>query len=205
MTEDRYLTCEAPIEEIDGGFVLSDEENETVSCQHLMDESSMDKMIGRLAKEIIEDCGLERSYLLVGIKSNGIPLAGWLGKKINSLTQDSVCLGSLDIDIYRDDLSDLEGKPITLRTELPFAIENRGVILVDDVLYTGRTARAAMDALMDFGRPRFVKLAVLIDRGGRELPIHADYVGQSVEITNNKVVEVNFIETKAKNEVVIKG
>lgn len=167
-----------------------------------MTEADMDKTLKSMAKEIAKD-GLG-DVVLVGIRTRGVPLAHWLSKHISELTKKHSKVGILDINLYRDDLSEIGDQPIVQKTEIPFNINGVGIILVDDVLYTGRTIRAALDALVDFGRPKFIKLAVLIDRGWRELPIQADYVGKKIATHADEVIKVMLNETDGKNEVVLK-
>lgn len=168
----------------------------------LLTENEMEREITRLAREIISD-GIE-NVALVGIRSRGVPLAEWLAKKIESLQNKPVEIGSLDINLYRDDLSEVSEQPVVRPTEIPFSITGKGIILVDDVLYTGRTIRAAMDALIDYGRPRFIRLLAMVDRGWRELPIQADYIGKQVKTTATQNVKVMLKQTDGENKVVIK-
>lgn len=170
--------------------------------KHLMTEAEMDKTLRAIAGKIVKD-GFQQA-MLVGIQSRGVPLAHWLARQVGELTEMAPPVGILDINLYRDDLSEVADQPVVHRTELPTKIDGTGVILVDDVLYTGRTIRAAMDALVDFGRPKFIKLAVLVDRGWRELPIQADYVGLQIKTTANEVVKVMVKEKDGKNEVLLK-
>ncbi|MFH1829336.1 MAG: bifunctional pyr operon transcriptional regulator/uracil phosphoribosyltransferase PyrR [Pseudomonadota bacterium] len=167
----------------------------------LLTEKEMERELVRLAREVITD-GTE-NVALVGIRSRGVPLAEWLTEKINALQNKPVELGSLDINLYRDDLSEVSEQPVVRPTEIPFSITGKGIILVDDVLYTGRTIRAAMDALIDYGRPRFIRLLVMVDRGWRELPIQADYVGKRVKTTSTQNVKVMLKDTDGENKVVI--
>ena len=204
MTEDKYPTCDSPREEDSGGFFLNEEE-QPMKVIHLLSEKEMDLVIEEMAKKLVDECGSEDGLLIVGIKTRGVPLAEWLSKKIGAITDKQVQVGSLDINLYRDDLSEVDENPVVRRTELPFSIAGRGVILTDDVLYTGRTIRAALDALVDFGRPKYIKLAVMVDRGFRELPIQADYIGRYVETTAEQNVKVKFETTDGKNEILIKG
>lgn len=178
---------------------------ETISMKskRIMSERELSMTISRLAKRIVAD-GTEGAAL-VGIKSRGVPLAERLASEITKIRKSAVTVGSMDINLYRDDLTEVHHQPMVRHAELPFSVDGRGIILVDDVLYTGRTIRAALDALVDCGRPRFVRLAVLIDRGWRELPIQAEYVGREVKTTANEVVHVRLAETDGVNEVVLKG
>lgn len=205
MTEDRYPTCSnSPPEDPSGGFFLTEQET-AMKSSHLMSESEMIDAINAMAKKIVDEAGDEEEVILFGIKTRGVPLAELLGKSIEGLNKKPVLVGSLDIKLYRDDLSEVDEYPVVKKTDLPFAIEGKGIILVDDVLYTGRTIRAAMDALIDFGRPKYIRLAVMIDRGFRELPIQADYVGKTIKTTAGQNVKVMFPEFDGKMEVVIKG
>ncbi|MFA4974078.1 MAG: bifunctional pyr operon transcriptional regulator/uracil phosphoribosyltransferase PyrR [bacterium] len=168
----------------------------------LLSEKEMESEITRMAREIISD-GTENVALL-GIITRGVPLADWIARKIESIQHKPVEVGSLDINLYRDDLSEVSEQPVVRPTEIPFAIDGKGIVLVDDVLYTGRTIRAAMDAIIDFGRPRFVKLAVVIDRGWRELPIQADYVGKKIKTTADQNVKVMVKPIDDRNEIWVK-
>ncbi|MDD2420980.1 MAG: bifunctional pyr operon transcriptional regulator/uracil phosphoribosyltransferase PyrR, partial [Heliobacteriaceae bacterium] len=143
----------------------------------LMDATGLRRAITRIAHEIVEKNHGVDGLVLVGIRRRGVPLAQRLQAKIQAIEGVMLPLGALDITLYRDDLTTLDVQPVIRKTEVPFALAGKKVVLVDDVLYTGRTVRAAMDALMDMGRPKAIQLAVLIDRGHRELPIRADFVG----------------------------
>lgn len=167
-----------------------------------MNEQQMDQTLHEMAKQIVAD-GLGEA-VLVGIRSRGVPLAQWLGKHVSGLTQKSTKIGILDINLYRDDLSEVGEHPVVQKTEFPFDVKDSAIILVDDVLYTGRTVRAALDAIIDYGRPRYIKLAALVDRGWRELPIQAEYVGKKIETKASEVVKVMVKEIDGKNEVLIK-
>ncbi|OGQ04693.1 MAG: bifunctional pyr operon transcriptional regulator/uracil phosphoribosyltransferase [Deltaproteobacteria bacterium RIFCSPLOWO2_12_FULL_44_12] len=170
--------------------------------KHLMTEADMDKTLKSMAKQIVADNLGE--VILVGIRTRGVPLAHWLAKQIGTLTKKAPKVGILDINLYRDDLSEVGDQPIVQKTEIPFNINGLGIILVDDVLYTGRTIRSALDALIDFGRPKFIKLAVLVDRGWRELPIQADYVGKKIATHAEEVIKVMLKESDGKNQVILK-
>ncbi len=161
----------------------------------IMTEAEMDRTLGRLAREIVERNNGTLHLALVGIRRRGVPLAKRLAQLIAEVEKAQVPVGILDINLYRDDLSTVSTQPIIQSTEISFPIENKTVVLVDDVLYTGRTVRAAMDALLDYGRPRAIQLCVLVDRGHRELPIEANYVGKHVQTLGNEVVEVQLTET----------
>ena len=167
----------------------------------LMTEREMGQAFEAIARKIAAN---GEDIALIGIRSRGVPLAHWLAKHLETLTKRTPKLGALDINLYRDDLSEVGEHPVIRETDIPFKIEGTGIILVDDVLYTGRTIRAAMDAIVDFGRPKYVRLAVLVDRGWRELPIQADYTGKKIETTADEVVKVMVKELDGKNEVVLK-
>ena len=156
----------------------------------------MKRAISRLASEIVEDNQGAKDLYLVGIRRRGVPIAERIVKKIEDLEGEKPLYGIIDITLYRDDLSTVGANPIVNRTELSHDIENKNIILVDDVLYTGRTIRAALDQLMDFGRPRKVQLAVLIDRGRehRELPIQADFIGKVVPTKRAEIIKVMLKE-----------
>lgn len=162
----------------------------------LMNGKSIDRALSRIAHEILEKNKGASELVLIGICTGGIPLAEILKEKILNIEGVEVPSGYIDITLYRDDLSRIGYHPRLKKTEIPFPIDERVVVLVDDVLFTGRTIRAAMDALIDFGRPRSIQLAVLVDRGHRELPIRADYVGRNVPTSRSEVVRVNIQEDK---------
>ncbi len=169
----------------------------------IMDAEGIRRALTRIAHEILErNKGIE-DLVLVGIRSRGVPLAQRINAKIAEIEGTTVPLGALDITLYRDDLSRLGYHPVLHKTEIPFDITDKKVVLVDDVLYTGRTVRAALDALMDLGRPRLVQLAVLIDRGHRELPIRADFVGKNVPTSRRESVNVLLAEVDGVDKVVI--
>ena len=168
----------------------------------LLTAREMEKEIARVAREIVAD-GTE-NVALVGIRTRGVPLAEWLGEKIESIQHKPMEMGILDINLYRDDLSEVSEQPIVRPTEIPFSITGKGIILVDDVLYTGRTIRSAMDALIDYGRPRFIRLMAMVDRGWRELPIQADYVGKKVKTTASQNVKVLLEAIDGESKILIK-
>jgi pyrimidine operon attenuation protein/uracil phosphoribosyltransferase len=160
----------------------------------ILDAQAMRRMVTRIAHEIVERNRGTGELIIVGIRRRGVPLARRIQEKIREFESTEVPLGMLDITLYRDDLQTISHAPVVRTTEIPVDVENRIIILVDDVLYTGRTVRAAMDELIDFGRPRSIQLAVLIDRGHRELPISADYVGKKVPTSKREVIAVNLEE-----------
>lgn len=169
----------------------------------ILDNSMVNKTLERLAHEIIEKNGPIGDVAIVGIKNRGAYLGERLADKIKKLCGERPPVGALDITLYRDDLTQASEQPVVRATEIDFDISGKNIILVDDVLYTGRTIRCALDALIDFGRPQKIQLAVLIDRGHRELPIRADYVGKNVPTSAKEVVEVRLAEADGKDEVVL--
>lgn len=171
--------------------------------KQLMSASEIDRTLVRLAHEILEKSHDLDQLAFVGIKRRGVPLAQRLAAKIRSLEGRDIPVGVLDISLYRDDLSTVAERPVVNNTDIPFSIAGREIVLMDDVLYTGRTIRAALDALFDHGRPARVQLATLIDRGHRELPIEATYVGRMVQTTANEIIEVKFQETDNQERVLL--
>jgi pyrimidine operon attenuation protein / uracil phosphoribosyltransferase len=169
----------------------------------LMSASEIERTLVRLAHEIVEKSNGSEDLALVGIKRRGIPLAERLGKLISGIEKRPVDTGTLDIQFYRDDLSTAGVRPVVTPGAIGFDIEGRDVVLCDDVLYTGRTIRAALDALFDHGRPRRVQLAVLIDRGHRELPIEATYVGKTIPTSSREIIEVKFHEVDQSDQVLL--
>jgi pyrimidine operon attenuation protein/uracil phosphoribosyltransferase len=169
----------------------------------LMSASEVERTLVRLAHEIVEKSNGSKDLALVGIKRRGIPLAERLGKLISGIEKRPIDTGVLDIQFYRDDLTTADIRPVVTPGAIGIDIEGRDVVLCDDVLYTGRTARAALDALFDHGRPRRVQLAVLIDRGHRELPIEATYVGKHVPTSRREIIEVKFQEVDNDEQVLL--
>jgi pyrimidine operon attenuation protein/uracil phosphoribosyltransferase len=168
-----------------------------------MSASEIERTLVRLAHEIIEKNNGIRELGLVGVRRRGVPLAQRLGAMIQRIEKKPVPVGTLDITLYRDDLSTVGPKPLVQKTDLGFDITGKTIILVDDVLYTGRTSRAAMDALFHYGRPKLVQLCVLIDRGHRELPIEATYVGRQVQTTAAEIIEVKLREVDDAEKVLV--
>ena len=169
----------------------------------IMSGSEIERTLVRLAHEIVEKLSGPQDLTLIGIKRRGVPLAQRLAKHIEQIEKVAVPTGVLDITLYRDDLSTVGPKPLVQKGELGVPVTDRNVILCDDVLYTGRTIRAALDALFDHGRPRRVQLCVLIDRGHRELPIEASYIGRVVQTTDREIIEVKFRETDNAEKVLV--
>lgn len=171
--------------------------------KRLLDAPRMHRAIRRMAIEIVErNRGID-DLIVVGIRSRGVPIGERIAKEISEMERAPVSFGILDITLYRDDLTTIAPQPVVKPTKLPEPIDDKIVVLVDDVLYTGRTIRAALDALIDFGRPKAVMLAVLIDRGHRELPIHADVIGKTVPTDANEVIKVKMAELDGEDEVLI--
>ena len=171
--------------------------------KRLLDAARMNRAMRRMAIEVVErNRGID-DLMIVGIRSRGVPIAERIAREIEQLEGQAVSFGIIDITLYRDDLTTIAPQPVVKPTKLPEPIDEKVVVLVDDVLYTGRTVRAALDALIDFGRPRAVQLAVLIDRGHRELPIHADVIGKTVPTDANEVIKVKLMETDGEDEVLL--
>ncbi len=169
----------------------------------ILDEKAINRALTRISYEITEKNKGSAGVVLVGIKTRGVPIAHRIAEKINQIENAKIPVGILDITLYRDDLGKDSIDPIVHSTTLPVNIDEKIVVLVDDVLYTGRTVRAAMDALMDNGRPKAIQLAVLIDRGHRELPIKADYVGKNVPTSKSEIIKVKLSEIDGENTVII--
>jgi pyrimidine operon attenuation protein / uracil phosphoribosyltransferase len=171
--------------------------------KQLMSASEIDRTLVRLAHEILEKTGDLSKLAFIGIKRRGVPLAQRLAAKIASLEKVQVPTGILDINLYRDDLSTVSERPVVNAKQIDFEVAGKDIVLMDDVLYTGRTIRAALDALFDHGRPARVQLLVLIDRGHRELPIEARYVGRMVQTSGNEIIEVKFQEIDEQEKVLL--
>jgi len=169
----------------------------------ILDKDALNRVLTRIAHEIVEKNKGVENLCLVGIRNRGVYLAQRLAGCIKNIEGKNVATGALDITLYRDDLALASGQPLVRKTEIDFDINGRNLVLVDDVLYTGRTARAALDALVDFGRPKSIQLAVLVDRGHRELPIRADYAGKNIPTSKDETVEVRLQETDGLDEVII--
>jgi pyrimidine operon attenuation protein/uracil phosphoribosyltransferase len=168
----------------------------------VLDEAALDRALTRIAHEILEKNDGASELAFVGIRTRGVTLAQRLAAKIERIDGASLPVGALDITLYRDDL-DMRGAPVVRGTDIPFSIKGKTVVLVDDVLYTGRTIRAALDAIIDLGRPKMVQLAILIDRGHRELPIRPDYIGKNLPTSRREVVAVRMKEHDGEDRVVI--
>ena len=168
----------------------------------VLDDAALDRALTRIAHEILEKNGGAHDLAFVGIRTRGVTLAHRLAAKIAQIDGATLPVGTLDITLYRDDL-DLRGAPVVRGTDIPFSIKGKTVVLVDDVLYTGRTIRAALDALIDLGRPRMIQLAIVVDRGHRELPIRPDYIGKNLPTSRREVVAVRLREHDGDDRVVI--
>ena len=169
----------------------------------VMDADRVSRSLARIAHEIVErNRGIEE-LAFVGIRTRGVPLARRIAQAIHVINDHEIPTGALDITLYRDDLMRhaVGPQPLVRRTEIPFSIDDKLILLVDDVLYTGRTIRAALDALIDFGRPRAIQLVALVDRGHRELPIRADYVGRNIPTSRQQSVQVRLLELDGRDEV----
>jgi pyrimidine operon attenuation protein/uracil phosphoribosyltransferase len=173
----------------------------------VMDADRMSRSLARIAHEILERNRGVGDLALVGIRSRGVPIAARIARELKGLVGADVPTGALDITLYRDDLMRhaVGPQPVIRRTEIPFSIDDKVILLVDDVLYTGRTIRAALDALIDFGRPRAIQLVALVDRGHRELPIRADYVGRNIPTSQQQSVQVRLMEIDGRDEVEVEG
>ena len=169
----------------------------------LMSASEIDRTLVRLAHEVLEKTKDLDLLAFIGIRRRGVPLAQRLARKIEALENRKIPSGILDIKLYRDDLTTVDIKPVVSSTDIPFSVQGKDIILVDDVLYTGRTVRAALDALFDHGRPSRVQLLVLIDRGHRELPIEARFVGRAVQTSDLEIIEVKFQEVDGMEKVLL--
>ena len=169
----------------------------------VLDAEAIRRAITRIAHEIVEHHRGTERLAIVGIRTRGAILAERLAQAIAQMSQAEIPVGALDITLYRDDLTAIGPNPVVHQTEIPFALSDQRIVLVDDVLYTGRTVRAALDALIDYGRPALIQLAVLVDRGHRELPIRPDYVGKNLPTAPEEVVIVRLTDTDGTDEIVI--
>lgn len=173
--------------------------------QVILQAVDIKRILVEMAHEILEKHRGEENLVLIGIRTGGVYLADRLAANILSIDGTEIPRGDLDITLYRDDWTRIGHQPIVQKTELPFSVDGKQIILIDDVLFTGRTVRAAMDALIDFGRPDRIELAVLVDRGHRELPIQANYVGKSIKTIHNTMVNVYLTENAGRDEVAVTG
>jgi pyrimidine operon attenuation protein/uracil phosphoribosyltransferase len=174
-----------------------------VEKRQLLSAEEIERTLQRLAHEIVEKSGGTSNLALIGVRRRGVPLAERLARTIKGFSRVDVPVGTLDITLYRDDLSTVAAQPVVQSTEISFGVDDQDLVLVDDVLYTGRTARAAMNGLFDLGRPRRVRMCVLVDRGHRELPIEATFVGQTITTSDTEIVEVRLREIDNEERVML--
>jgi pyrimidine operon attenuation protein/uracil phosphoribosyltransferase len=174
-----------------------------VEKSQLMSATEIDRTLQRVAHEIVERSGGTANLALIGVRRRGVPLANRIAKAMREIDRVEVPVGTLDITLYRDDLSKVAAHPVIQSSDINFSVDDKDLILVDDVLYTGRTARAAMNALFDLGRPRSLRLCVLIDRGHREMPIEAGFVGRMVQTSNTEIIEVKLREIDNEERVIL--
>lgn len=174
-----------------------------IKGKSLMTAEEIDLVLARISAEIVEKLGPQDEIAIIGIRRLGVPLARRLCRKLESILKRPIPFGILDITLYRDDLTTVSNRPMLRETLIDFDITDLSVVLVDDVLYTGRTVRAALDGIVDLGRPKRVQLAVLVDRGLRELPIQADYVGKHIQTSEDEAVEVRLMEEDREERVVL--
>jgi len=167
----------------------------------VMGENEIGRTLVRIAHEIVEKNKGVADLVLIGIRTRGVFLAKRLAQEIFKIEKEEIPVGTLDITLYRDDLSLVARQPLVFKTEIPFDVSQKKIVLIDDVLYTGRTIRAAMDAIVDLGRPQVIQLAVLIDRGHRELPIRADFIGKNIPTSKKEIVKVNLKEVDEEDKV----
>lgn len=174
-----------------------------VEKRQLLSAEEIDRTLQRLAHEIVEKSNGTKDLALIGVRRRGVPLSQRLAKLIGEFAHVTVPVGTLDITLYRDDLSTIGAQPVLQSTDIAFPVDDRDLVVVDDVLYTGRTIRAAMNGLFDLGRPKRIRLCVLIDRGHRELPVEASFVGRKVETSDTEIVEVRLRELDGEERVVL--
>jgi pyrimidine operon attenuation protein/uracil phosphoribosyltransferase len=174
-----------------------------VEKSQLMSATEIDRTLQRVAHEIVERSGGTANLALIGVRRRGVPLANRIAKAMREIDRVEVPVGTLDITLYRDDLSKVAAHPVIQSSDINFSVDDKDLILVDDVLYTGRTARAAMNALFDLGRPRTLRLCVLIDRGHREMPIEAGFVGRMVQTSDTEIIEVKLREIDNEERVIL--
>jgi pyrimidine operon attenuation protein / uracil phosphoribosyltransferase len=174
-----------------------------VEKRQLLSSEEIARTLRRVAHEIVEKSGGAKDLALIGIRRRGVPLSQRLAKEIHGFAHAVVPVGTLDITLYRDDLSTVGAQPIVQSTDIDFTVDDRDLVVVDDVLYTGRTIRAAMNGLFDLGRPRRIRLCVLIDRGHRELPVEATFIGTTVQTSDTEIVEVRLQEIDGEERVML--
>jgi pyrimidine operon attenuation protein / uracil phosphoribosyltransferase len=184
-------------------FLRRDNPMKKIKGKLLMTDVEMDLALARMSVEIVENLGSQSEFAIIGIRRRGVHLARRISDKVEALLKHPIPIGILDITLYRDDLTTISNRPTLRETLIDFDINNLSLVLVDDVLYTGRTIRAALDGIVDLGRPKRVQLAVLVDRGHRELPIQADYVGKHIQTAEDETVEVRLNEEDQEERVVL--
>jgi len=199
VCEPCYKIYSGLLLETGGGFFMS------AMMKELVNKKDIERILSRIAHEIIEKNKGTEGLCLVGIQRGGVHLAVRLAAKIRDIEHEEIAVGSLDISLYRDDLGIRKHHPVVRKTSIPCDISEKKIILVDDVLYTGRSIRAAMDALMDYGRPAQIQLAVLIDRGHRELPIRPDFVGKNIPTSRSENIEVQLEEDGFEDKIIIQS
>jgi pyrimidine operon attenuation protein / uracil phosphoribosyltransferase len=176
---------------------------QNISNARIMDAQAIDNALVRIAHEVVERNQTVKEVAIVGIRTRGEHIAKRLHTALKQITGITPAQGVLDITLYRDDLMTADSQPVVHETDICFDVSSKHIVLADDVLYTGRTIRAALDAFIDFGRPKSIQLAVLVDRGHRELPIRADYVGKNIPTSKNQIVQVRLRETDGTDEVIV--
>ena len=174
-----------------------------VEKSQLMSATEIDRTLQRLAHEIVEKSGGTANLALIGVRRRGVPLANRIARAMRGIDGVDVPVGTLDITLYRDDLSTVAAQAILQSSEIPFSVDDKDLVLIDDVLYTGRTVRAAMNGLFDLGRPKRVRLCVLIDRGHRELPVEAAFIGRSIQTSDTEIVDVRLQEIDQEERVML--
>jgi pyrimidine operon attenuation protein / uracil phosphoribosyltransferase len=174
-----------------------------VEKNQLMTATEIDRTVQRLAHEIVEKSGGTANLALIGIRRRGVPLANRIAQAMRGIDGVDVPVGTLDIPLYRDDLSKVAAQPVLQSSDIPFTVDDKDLVVVDDVLYTGRTIRAAMNGLFDLGRPKRIRLCVLIDRGHRELPVEASFIGRTVQTSDTEIIEVRLNEIDGEERVML--
>ena len=169
----------------------------------MLDKQKIDGILDRIVREIWDKSGVAENLVFIGIRRRGVTIANRLSEKLRGIEGVSIPVGALDINLYRDDFSEVASQPVLKKTEIPFSVRDKEIILCDDVLYSGRTTRAALDSIIDMGRPKSIKLAVLIDRGHRELPIQPDFAGEDIFAAREELVEVKLEEDDGIDQVII--
>jgi pyrimidine operon attenuation protein / uracil phosphoribosyltransferase len=199
----RIFPCDIIAAKLQRYTLQRDSQMRKIKGKLLMTGAEIDLVLARISAEILEKLGPHEEFAIIGIRRRGVPLAQRLCSKIEAILKRPIPLGILDITLYRDDLTTISNRPMLRETLIDFDMTNLSLILVDDVLHTGRTIRSALDGIVDLGRPKRVQLAVLIDRGHRELPIQADYVGKTIQTEEDEIIEVRLMEEDQEERVVL--